>query len=417
MLKQPTDASPFPGHHRGLDRRHCNAPCQPLAGRRQVDGGLLGPLGARRQQGLDRAVPGMGREEQGRGQIDYITSQGHKNLLTIAAEQQARSGHDIMAFPTWQPHGRSQSLEPVDDVMAELIKQNGNVNKTVEYLGSRQQPLDRRADLRRQPDQGAVLAHRPAEEACRYRRAGDVSRRARRRRLTPGPWTPCSRPPRPATRPASRSASGSARPRTTSTPPARSSSRSAPTLVDAKGNITVKTDAGAPGARILQEAGAVAAAGRAGLGQRLQQQVSDRRQGLADHEPAERLGGRQARRAAGRRAIAGPTACRPARRGATRRSCPTSGASGTSARTRPRPRSLLLHLSQPAAVEKMVDASAGYDLPAFEKLTTFKVWAEEGPPKGTLYHYPEPAQSPDPLGRGRARAAEDRPADLHPGDP
>jgi hypothetical protein len=38
----------------------------------------------------------------------------------------------------------------------------------------------------------------------------------------------------------------------------------------------------------------------------------------------------------------------------------------------------------------MVNASFGYDLPAFEKLTTFKVWAEEGPPKGTLYHYPNP---------------------------
>jgi hypothetical protein len=53
-------------------------------------------------------------------------------------------------------------------------------------------------------------------------------------------------------------------------------------------------------------------------------------------------------------------------------------------------KSLLVHLSQPSAVEKMVDASAGYDLPAFEKLTTFKVWAEEAPPKGTLYHYPNP---------------------------
>jgi hypothetical protein len=38
----------------------------------------------------------------------------------------------------------------------------------------------------------------------------------------------------------------------------------------------------------------------------------------------------------------------------------------------------------------MVNASQGYDLPAFEKLTDFKVWAEEGPPKGTLYHYPNP---------------------------
>ena len=34
-------------------------------------------------------------------QIDYITSQGNKNLLTIAAESQAKSGHDIFAFPTW----------------------------------------------------------------------------------------------------------------------------------------------------------------------------------------------------------------------------------------------------------------------------------------------------------------------------
>ena len=36
-------------------------------------------------------------------QIDYITSQGQKNLLTAAAEMQARSGHDILALPTWQP--------------------------------------------------------------------------------------------------------------------------------------------------------------------------------------------------------------------------------------------------------------------------------------------------------------------------
>ena len=63
----------------------------------------------------------------------------------------------------------------------------------------------------------------------------------------------------------------------------------------------------------------------------------------------------------------------------------------------------------------MVVASGGYDLPSFEKLTTFKVWAEAEPPKGTLYHYPEPVQSPDPLGRRRARAAQDRRADLHQG--
>ena len=51
-------------------------------------------------------------------------------------------------------------------------------------------------------------------------------------------------------------------------------------------------------------------------------------------------------------------------------------------------KSLLLHLSQPAAIEKMVTASQGFDIPAFAKLTELKVWADEGPPKGTLYHYP-----------------------------
>jgi ABC-type glycerol-3-phosphate transport system substrate-binding protein len=53
-------------------------------------------------------------------------------------------------------------------------------------------------------------------------------------------------------------------------------------------------------------------------------------------------------------------------------------------------KSLLRHLSTRDAAERMVAASAGYDLPSFEKLTTFKTWAEEGPPKGTLYHYPNP---------------------------
>ena len=66
--------------------------------------------------------------------IDYITSQGNKNLLTIAAEAQARSGHDVFAFPSWQPSDHANRLEPVDDIMAELIKINGKVNPTVEYL-------------------------------------------------------------------------------------------------------------------------------------------------------------------------------------------------------------------------------------------------------------------------------------------
>src|SRR5437879_4539286 len=66
--------------------------------------------------------------------IDYITSNGRKNEITIAAEAQAKSGHDILAMATWWPHANTELLEPMNDVMTQLIAQNGAVNGTVEYL-------------------------------------------------------------------------------------------------------------------------------------------------------------------------------------------------------------------------------------------------------------------------------------------
>src|SRR3954447_9523081 len=49
--------------------------------------------------------------------MDFIPSQGNKNLITIAAESQARSGHDIFAFPTWYCHANADNLVPVNDIM------------------------------------------------------------------------------------------------------------------------------------------------------------------------------------------------------------------------------------------------------------------------------------------------------------
>ena len=43
--------------------------------------------------------------------IDYIPSQGNKLLLTIAAEAQAKAGHDILAHPTWEPQAHAKALE------------------------------------------------------------------------------------------------------------------------------------------------------------------------------------------------------------------------------------------------------------------------------------------------------------------
>ena len=68
-------------------------------------------------------------------QIDFITTQGNKLLLTGAAEAQAKSGHDILALTSWLPSRYAEQLTPVNDIMEPLIKPNGAVNATVEYLG------------------------------------------------------------------------------------------------------------------------------------------------------------------------------------------------------------------------------------------------------------------------------------------
>ena len=68
-------------------------------------------------------------------QLDYITSQGEKLRLTIAAESQARSGHDILLMGSWWPHAYANHLEPVDDLVSDLIKLNGSIDESVTYLG------------------------------------------------------------------------------------------------------------------------------------------------------------------------------------------------------------------------------------------------------------------------------------------
>src|SRR5205814_1892829 len=68
-------------------------------------------------------------------QIDYITSQGNKLLLTATAEAQAKSGHDILSQANWLPQANSELLEPMNDILEPIIKENGDVNDTVKYLG------------------------------------------------------------------------------------------------------------------------------------------------------------------------------------------------------------------------------------------------------------------------------------------
>ena len=67
--------------------------------------------------------------------IDYITSQGNKLMLALAAESMAKSGHDIMEFTNWEAAQHATSLEPTGDVMKEVLQRNGPIDPSVEYLG------------------------------------------------------------------------------------------------------------------------------------------------------------------------------------------------------------------------------------------------------------------------------------------
>jgi hypothetical protein len=66
--------------------------------------------------------------------IDYITSQGDKDILTASAEAQAGTGHDIMQHRAWQVQVHRAVLEPMDDVIDRLVKDHGPIATISEYL-------------------------------------------------------------------------------------------------------------------------------------------------------------------------------------------------------------------------------------------------------------------------------------------
>jgi len=128
---------------------------------------------------LDKICKEWGDKNKVDVHIDYITSQGEKDKLTAAAEAQAGTGHDIMSHRDWNIRIHQNVLEPLDDVIAALIKQYGPISPVAEYLakikgtwrgvptaiGSQVKPCCSRIDLYKQHAGLDLQAMFPADEA------------------------------------------------------------------------------------------------------------------------------------------------------------------------------------------------------------------------------------------------------------
>ncbi len=321
-------------------------------------------------------------------QIDYITGMGNKLLLTQQAEAQAKAGHDIMTFTTWRPADHANQLVPVDEVMEPLIKQNGAVNATVEYLGKVQGrwiavpatvgsqikgPCSR-IDLMKQHAGIDVQALYPAGAPPKadswtfdaFAKAAEACQKAGYP-FGIGLGTTTD---------------------SVDTVGAVFHSFGA-ALVDAKGNVTVKTDAVRQAldyyTRVARFFPPDAPAWDDASNNKWL--ISGRGALIMNPPSAWAVAKRDAPQVAEQLWTHGMPA---GPKGRFAPFLPFFWGIWSFSKNPSAGKSLLAHLSQPAAIEKMVAASGGYDLPSFANLTTLKTWAEEGPPKGTLYHYPNP---------------------------
>jgi len=342
--------------------------------------------------GANKAVEALVNEWAEKNKVevsmDFITSQGNKLLLTTAAESQAKSGHDVLAFSTWLPSRYAEQLVPMNDVMEPLIKENGAVNGTVEYLGklngkwlavpatsgSQIKGPCSRIDLLKKHAGIDIQAMYPAGAAPKaddwnldtFLKAAEA----------------CQKGGNPF---------GIGLGTTSDNVDSAGALFHAfgAQLVNAKGDIVVKNDQ--------------------------VRQVLDYYKKLMQFLPPDVPSWDDASNnkflvsGQGSLIMNPPSAWAVAKRDAPQiaEQLWTHGfPAGPKGRYAPflpyfwgiwnfsknqaAAKSLITFLSQASSAEKMTNASQGYDLPAFEKLTTFKVWAEESPPKGTLYHYPNP---------------------------
>ena len=125
-----------------------------------------------------KIIQEWGEKEKVDVQIDYITSQGEKLRLTMAAEAQAKSGHDLLnAGNVWDTAGLCRAARAHERHYGAADQAERRRQSDCRISRPFRRQVARGSGHDRQPDQGPVLAHRPLEAACRHRHPGHVSSR------------------------------------------------------------------------------------------------------------------------------------------------------------------------------------------------------------------------------------------------
>lgn len=318
---------------------------------------------------------------------DFITSVGNKNLLTLAAEAQAGTGHDVQAFPSWEVNNYQDKLENVDDVMKELMGKYGEVSTSARYLGNV------KGRWMAVPSSSGSQNKPPVARISMFKSMAGLDPQA----MFPGSgtggkhdeWTydaflkaaeACHKAGKPF---------GIGLGQTTDSEDFAGAVFGAhgADVVNAKGEITLDT----PEVR----------------------QVLEYAQKLVKFLPANAVSYDDASN--NRALISGDAAlvCNPpsAWAVALRDNRPVAEDSWTMsmpkgpkgrmvpslfylwgiwkfAPNKSAAKELILYLSEREQVEERCSAVAGYDIPPFDSMLDFKVWVETGPPKGVVYNYP-----------------------------
>jgi ABC-type glycerol-3-phosphate transport system substrate-binding protein len=338
---------------------------------------------------LSKLCQEWGAKEKVEVVTDFMTSNGDKDVLTLMAEGQAKTGHDVIGARQWYAPSQAEKFEPVDDIVNDLIKEHGKVAQGAEYLGkingrwiavptsvgSATLPPCARIDLFKE--------HVGLDVTKMYSASGVADKE-----LVDN-WTwdfflkaaeKCHKAGFPFGLPLSTYTDG------TNMVGAMFASYGVQ-LVDAKGNITVKSDATRQALEWFQRLtpflpDSVYAWDNASNNKAL---ISGQSALIFNPPSAWAVAVRDAPK------VAEQLWTFHSPKGPKGRFDPGSfyyWGIWNFSKNIPAAKSLLRYLTTRDAQQKLVNGGQGFDIPPFEKFSEFPIWAEQSPPKGTMANYP-----------------------------